>query len=158
MSAGFDSSFHSLHAGPNPVTLFQILRHLSCPLKKANWSFQTLKLPLFPLHGFSLSRFSCRFLLPPLLDLSFLFELSCSVAQLLSCVWLFVTPKAVAHQSPLSTEFFRQEYKSRLSFPPPGDLPDLGIEPASLMSPALEGGFFTTVPPWKPFSFSCSTF
>ena len=150
MSTGFDSSFHSLPAGPNPVTLFQILRHLSCPLKKANWFFQTLKLPLFPLHGFSLFRFSCRFLLPALLDLSFLFELS--------CVWLFVTPKAVAHQTPLSMEFFRQEYKSSLSFPPPGDLPDLGTEPASLMSPASAGRFSTTVPPGKPFSFSCSTF
>jgi len=41
-------------------------------------------------------------------------------------------------------EFSRQEYWSGLSFPSPGDLPDLGIEP---MSPALAGGFFTTEPP-----------
>ena len=40
--------------------------------------------------------------------------------------------------------FFQQEYCSELPFPPPGDLPNPGIEPASLMFPALAGGFFTT--------------
>ena len=40
--------------------------------------------------------------------------------------------------------FSRQEYWSGLPFPPPGDLPDLGIEPKSLMSPALAGRFFTS--------------
>ena len=39
-----------------------------------------------------------------------------------------------------------------LPFPPPGDLPDPGIEPESLVSPSLAGGFFTTEPPGKPFS------
>ena len=48
----------------------------------------------------------------------------------------------------------RQEYWSGLPFLPPGDLPDPGIEPASLASPALAGGFFTTVPPGKPWLFS----
>ena len=44
--------------------------------------------------------------------------------------------------------FLRQEYWSGLPFPSPGDLPDLGIEPASPVSPALAGGgFFTTKPP-----------
>ena len=38
----------------------------------------------------------------------------------------------------------RQEYWSGLPCPPPGDLPDLGIEPVSLMSPALAGGFTTS--------------
>ena len=42
--------------------------------------------------------------------------------------------------------FPRQEYWSRFPFPSPGDLPDLGIEPAS---PSLTGGFFTTEPPGK---------
>jgi len=42
-------------------------------------------------------------------------------------------------------EFSRQEYWSRLLFPAPGDLPDPGIEPASLASPVLAGSFFTTV-------------
>ena len=43
----------------------------------------------------------------------------------------------------LSIGFSRQAYWSGLSFPPPGDLPDPGIEPASLASLALAGGFFT---------------
>ena len=56
----------------------------------------------------------------------------------------------VAHQVPLSVGFSRQEYRSGLPFPPPGDLPDSGIEHTSLMSPALAGGFFITEPQWKP--------
>ena len=40
--------------------------------------------------------------------------------------------------------FSRQEYWSGLPYPPPGDLPNPGIETASLMSPVLAGGFFTT--------------
>ena len=47
-----------------------------------------------------------------------------------------------SHQAPLSMEFSRQEYWSRLPFPTPGDLPDPGMEPAS---PGLTGRFFTTV-------------
>jgi len=43
----------------------------------------------------------------------------------------------------------RQEYWSGLPFPPPGDLPDPGIQPASLASPALAGGFFTTSVTWE---------
>ena len=63
-----------------------------------------------------------------------------------SCVWLFATPWMVICQAPLSMGFPRQGYWSGLPFPPPGDLPDPGIEP---MSPALSGGFFTTEPPRK---------
>ena len=55
-----------------------------------------------------------------------------------------------ARQAPLSVGFSRQEYWSGLPFPPPGDLPDPGIEPTSPVSPALAGGFFTTEPPGKP--------
>ena len=54
-----------------------------------------------------------------------------------------VTPWIVACQAPLSVVFPRQEYWSRLPFPSPGDLPDPGIEPASL---ALAGRFFTIEP------------
>ena len=50
-------------------------------------------------------------------------------------------------QAPLSMEFFRQEYWSGLPFPPPGDLPDPGIEPVSPSASELAGGFFTTEPP-----------
>ena len=48
------------------------------------------------------------------------------------------SPRTVAHQAPLSMGFFRQEYWSGLPFPPPGDLPDPGTEPASLEFSALE--------------------
>ena len=54
------------------------------------------------------------------------------------------TQWTVAHQAPLSMRFSRQECWGGLPFPPPGDLPDPGMEPTSLMSPALAGGFFTT--------------
>ena len=49
------------------------------------------------------------------------------VACLLSCTWLFLTPRTVAHQAPLSTRFPRQEYWRRLPFPSPGNLPNPGM-------------------------------
>ena len=55
-----------------------------------------------------------------------------------------VTSWTVALQAPLSMVLSRQECWSELPCTPPGDLPDPGIEPASLVSPALAGGFFTT--------------
>ena len=70
----------------------------------------------------------------------------------LSCfsrVQLFVTLWAVACQAPLSMGFSRQKYWSELPLPSPGDLPNSGIEPASLMSPVLAGGFFTTSATWE---------
>ena len=51
--------------------------------------------------------------------------------------------------APLSMEFSRQEYWSGLPFSSPGDLSDPGIEPTSLMSPALAGGFVTTSATWE---------
>ena len=60
----------------------------------------------------------------------------------------------VARQTPLSMELSRQEYRSGLPFLPPGDLPDPGIDPVSLMSPALTGGFFTTSTTYNSFSFA----
>ena len=45
--------------------------------------------------------------------------------------------------------FSRQEYWSGLPCPPPGDLPDPGIEPVPIMSPALAGRFFTTSATWE---------
>ena len=56
----------------------------------------------------------------------------------------------LAHQDPLSMGFFRQECCSGLPCPPPGDLPNQGIKPTSLMSPALAGRFFTTSATWEP--------
>ena len=55
----------------------------------------------------------------------------------------------VACQAPLSMGFSRQEHWRGLPGPPPGDLPGPGIEPASLMSPALVGQFFTTSGTWE---------
>ena len=69
-----------------------------------------------------------------------------------SRVWLFATLWAVAHQAPPSMGFSRQEYWSGLPCPPPGDLPNPGIEPMSLMSPALASGFFTTSATWEAHS------
>ena len=68
----------------------------------------------------------------------------------------FATPWTVAYQAPLSMEFSRQVYWSGLPFPPAGDLPDPGIEPIPLASPALSGGFFTTEPPGSLFCQSAS--
>ena len=48
--------------------------------------------------------------------------------------------------------FLREEYWDGLPFPPPGDLPDPGIEPKPLLSPALAGGFFTAEPLGKPLT------
>ena len=67
----------------------------------------------------------------------------------LSCVQLFVTLWTVARQAPLSMGFSRQEYRNGLSRPPPGHLPDPGIEPVSLKSPALAGRFFTASASWE---------
>ena len=66
-----------------------------------------------------------------------------------SHIWLFVTPWTVAHQDPLSMGFSRQEYWSGLPCPPPGDLPNSGTEPVSLMSPVLAYRFFTTSTTWE---------
>ena len=52
-------------------------------------------------------------------------------------------------QAPLFMRFLRQKYWSGLPFLTPEDLPNPGIEPASLVSLALAGGFFTTAPPGK---------
>ena len=54
------------------------------------------------------------------------------VSYLLSCVWLFATPRTIANQSPLSREFSRQEYWSGLPFPSPEGLLDPGTELGSL--------------------------
>ena len=61
-----------------------------------------------------------------------------------SCIRLFAMLWTVAGQAPLSVGFSRQEYWSGLPYSPPGDLPNPGTEPASLMSLALAGRFFTS--------------
>ena len=95
----------------------------------------------------------------------------CAVWRHFSRVQLCMTPWTIAHQAPLSMGFPRQEcwsrlpcprqeywsrlpcprqeYWSGLPCPPSGDLPNPEIKPASLMSPALAGGFFTTNATWE---------
>ena len=68
------------------------------------------------------------------------------VLSCFSCVWLFATLWTAACWAPLSMGFSRQEYWSRLPFPSPGFLPGPGIEPTSLMPPALP-----LVPPGNPW-------
>ena len=68
------------------------------------------------------------------------------VVKLPSCVWLFVTPWTVACQAAQSMGFFRQEDWSGLPCCPPVDLPDPGIKPPSLASPALGGRFLPLSP------------
>ena len=96
--------------------------------QKANWV-------LAQLVGFSL-RFLCS-------GLGYV-RCVCSV------IWLFVTLSTVTCQTPLSMGFSRLEYWSELLYPPPGYLPNPGIEPVSLASPTLADRVFTIVPPGKP--------
>ena len=73
----------------------------------------------------------------------------CVCAQSLSRVLLIAPLWTVACQVSLTMGVSRQESWSGLPRPPPGDLPDSGIEPASLMFPALADGFFTTSATWE---------
>ena len=74
----------------------------------------------------------------------------CVCVHILSHFWLFVTIRTVVQQAPLSMKLSRQGYCSGFSFPFPGDLPNPGVEPASLASPTLTGRFFFI--PRKPSS------
>ena len=64
---------------------------------------------------------------------------------MLSCVRLLATRWTITCQAPLSMEFFRQEYRSGLKFPPSWALPNPGVQPASPVSPVfcIAGSFFT---------------
>ena len=73
----------------------------------------------------------------------------CARMHMLSHVWLIAAPWTVAHWTPLSMAFSRQECWSWKSISSPGDLPDRGVEPSSPVSPSLAGRFFTTMPPGK---------
>ena len=73
----------------------------------------------------------------------------CAMLNHFSCIQLFVILWTVTLQAPLSMGFSRQDYWSCLPCPSPGHLPNPGIEPMSLMSPALAGRFFTTSTTWE---------
>ena len=70
----------------------------------------------------------------------------CLVTQSFLTLW---TQWTVTCHAPLSIGFSRQDYWNGLTCPLLGDLPDLGIEPVSLKSPELAGGFFTTSSTWE---------
>ena len=78
-------------------------------------------------------------------------ETGCWSTCMHSQLCLFATPETVAYHAPLPTGFPRQEYLSGLPFISLGDLSDSGIEPASPVSSALAGGFFTAEPPGKSY-------
>ena len=84
------------------------------------------------------------------------FLVSACVLSHFSCVELFATLWAIAGQPPLSMGFSKQEYWSELPCTLPGDLPDPGIEPESLMSLVLADEFFTTAAAAKSLQ-SCPT-
>ena len=79
---------------------------------------------------------------------------NCMHALSLSCVRLFATPWTASHKAPLSMRFSRQEYWIVLSCPPPGDLPNPGIEPRS---PALQANSLPSEPPGKPSMYLVKT-
>ena len=66
-----------------------------------------------------------------------------------SCVHLFATPWTVAHQALLSMRFSKEEDWCVWPCPSTGDLPDPGVKPMSLESPAFAGGFFSTSTIWE---------
>ena len=82
-----------------------------------------------------------------LIYLSSVLMCSCSI----SLVWLFAILWTVACQAPASLRFSRQENWSGLSWPPPEDLPNPGIELTSPVSPALAVRCFTSDPLGKPY-------
>ena len=73
----------------------------------------------------------------------------CVHAKSLQLCPTLVTLQTGAHKALLPMGYSRQEYWSGLPCPPPGDLSDPGIEPVSLMSPELAGGFFTISTTWE---------
>ena len=112
------------------------------------WSARTLTLGFLP-PAFSHSPgwLVTTGLLPQLNPLHTLrWVLKGYVFSCFSRIRLFVTPRTVAHQAPLSVGFPRQECWSGLPCPPPGDLPDPGIEPAS---PASQADSLPLAPPRK---------
>ena len=72
-----------------------------------------------------------------------------AVLSRFSHVQLFVTPWTVAHQAPLFMEFPMQEYWSGLPVPPPGNIPNPGMEPMSPVTSTLAEGFFTISSTWE---------
>ena len=76
-------------------------------------------------------------------------------AKLLQSCPTLCGPMDCSPPAPLPMEFSRQEYWRGLPCPPPGDLLDPVIESLSLISPALAGGFITTITTWEAHISRC---
>ena len=145
-------AFMVLHRIPLP-TLPVDCFVFSC-LRNTDW----LPLPCYVSPGRGLSSsFQASESHPPVIGASMKFSLSlipecllsgCGVLSHFNCVQPFATLWTVSHQAHLSMGFFSQEYWSGLLCPPPGDLPDPGIQ-LCLMSPALASRFFPTSATWE---------
>ena len=132
-----------------PLTTFLAHSHHSPPSLSSS---QTSVFPPTPSTSYSFypatAPRNCQLFLP-----SHFTQVSlCVYAELLSPVQIFATPWIVAHQTPLTMGFPRQEHWSWLPCPPPEDLFDPGVEPASLVSPVLASRFFTTSAIWEKVS------
>ena len=133
--------FHSLRPpGLEPARLFCSYNSLG---KSTGMGCHTLLQGIFQTLALNPGLLHCRQILCHLRK-AFVYNGCPCVCSSLSCVWLFVTPWTIACQVPLSMGFSRQESWNGLPYPSPGDLPNPGIEPMSLSSPALAGRFFTT--------------
>ena len=129
----------------HPTISFSVAPFFSCPQSfPASGSFLLSK--LFSSGGQSIGASASASVLP--MNIQGWLHLGLCACYVTCHVWLFVTPWTIAHQAPLSMELSRQEYWSGLPGPPPGDLPDPGIKPVSLTSPAMAGRFFTTSATW----------
>ena len=73
----------------------------------------------------------------------------CAMLSRFSHVLLLTALWTVACQAVVFMAFSRQRYWSGLPYFAPGDLPDPGIKPVSLRSPALAGRFFITSTTWE---------
>ena len=78
------------------------------------------------------------------------YSMSDCVLSHFSHVRLFVTPRTVACQPPLSMGFSRQAYWNGLPYPPPGDLPTQGLNPSLLCLLHWQAGSLPLAPPGKP--------
>ena len=114
--------------------------------------YNTIQVMYFFLSDFrqfaSLKNCSISSKLSPLLAQSCSQKMLCC-AQSLSRVQLFVNPWTVARQTPLSIGILQVRILECVACPPPGDLPNPGIEPGS---PAFQANSLPAKPPWRPKS------
>ena len=143
------SSHHPIHPPLSPTsTLFRRLR--CAPAYSQALSKNLVNVP-YSSGGIQTTVLFQATLTQPFPSSPLPWSLKWSEVKSLSRVRLFVTSWTVAHQAPLSMGFTRQEYRSGLLFPSPGDLPNPGIEPMSL---TLQADALTSEPPGKSWSLS----